>query len=88
LGQEIPSDEIADAVVAVAGAIEVVGTRFSDGLAGKGRWIVTADCGANIAFVCGQWHYDLGSLDLKKHAGAAARGGIPVGYGADLFGAR
>ena len=27
------------------------GTRFAGGLAGKGRLLVTADCGANIAFV-------------------------------------
>jgi 2-keto-4-pentenoate hydratase len=35
------SNEVADAVAAVAGAIEVVGTRFAGGLAGKGRSLVT-----------------------------------------------
>src|SRR6056297_1416653 len=35
-------DEVADAVDAVAGAIEVVGTRFDGGLAGKGRFLTTA----------------------------------------------
>jgi 2-keto-4-pentenoate hydratase len=74
LGRDLPPralpyalDEIAGAVTAVAGAIEVVGTRFSGGLAGKGRWLVTADCGANIAFVAGRWRYDLRSLDFKSH---------------------
>jgi 2-keto-4-pentenoate hydratase len=73
LGRDLPpraapyaSDEIADAVVAVAGAIEVVGTRFSGGLAGKGRWLVTADCGANIAFVGGQWRYDFGVVGPQE----------------------
>ena len=74
-------DEIADAVAAVAGAIEVVGTRFSGGLAGKGRWLVTADCGANIAFVGGPWRYDLRSLDLKKHPVAMTINGALRGMG-------
>jgi 2-keto-4-pentenoate hydratase len=73
LGRDLPPraapyamDEITDAVAAVAGAIEVVGTRFSGGLAGKGRWLVTADCGANIAFVGGRWRHELRSLDFKS----------------------
>jgi 2-keto-4-pentenoate hydratase len=74
LGRDLPpratpytKDEAADAVAAVAGAIEVVGTRFSGGLAGKGRLLVTADCGVNIAFIAGPWRHDLRSLDLKPH---------------------
>jgi 2-keto-4-pentenoate hydratase len=88
LGRDLPpraapyaSHEIADVVVAVAGAIEVVGTRFSGGLAGKGRWLVTADCGANIAFVGGQWRYDLASLDLKKHPVKMTINGVLRGTG-------
>ena len=72
LGRDLPAraasyamDEVADAVAAVAGAIEVVGTRFTGGLAGKGRFLVTADCGANIALVVGRWHSDVSPLDLK-----------------------
>jgi 2-keto-4-pentenoate hydratase len=88
LGRDLPPrtanyalDEIADAVAAVAGAIEVVGTRFSGGLAGKGRWLVTADCGANIAFVGGPWRYDLKSLDLKKHPVTMTINGVLRGKG-------
>jgi 2-keto-4-pentenoate hydratase len=74
LGRDLPPraspyaiDDVADAVAAVAGAIEVVGTRFSGGLAGKGRLLVTADCGANIAFVSGPWCDNPRSLDLRRH---------------------
>jgi 2-keto-4-pentenoate hydratase len=74
LGRDLPPratpytrNEVADAVAAVAGAIEVVGTRFAGGLAGKGRLLVTADGGANIAFVGGPWHRDLRAMDLKPH---------------------
>jgi 2-keto-4-pentenoate hydratase len=74
-------DEVADAVAAVAGAIEVVGTRFSGGLARKGRWLVTADCGANIAFVGGPWRHDLRGLDLKTHPVAMTINGAVRGTG-------
>jgi 2-keto-4-pentenoate hydratase len=88
LGRDLPprtapyaSDEVADAVDAVAGAIEVVGTRFSGGLAGKGRWLVTADCGANIAFVGGRWRHDWRRLDLKTHPVAMTINGALRGTG-------
>jgi 2-keto-4-pentenoate hydratase len=88
LGRDLPPraapyarDEVADAVAAVAGAIEVVGTRFSGGLAGKGRWLVTADCGANIAFVGGPWRHDLRGLDLKTHPVAMTINGALRGTG-------
>jgi len=88
LGRDLPPratpytmDEVADAVAAVAGAIEVVGTRFSGGLAGKGRLLVTADCGANIAFVGGRWRYDLRSMDLKTHRVAMTINGAVRGTG-------
>jgi 2-keto-4-pentenoate hydratase len=74
LGRDLPPrptpyaiDEVAEAVAAVAGAIEVVGTRLAGGLAGKGRLLVTADCGANIAFVVGAWRDDVSPLALKSH---------------------
>jgi len=73
--------EIADAVAAIAGAIEVVGTRFSGGLAGKGRLLVTADCGANIAFVSGPWRPYVRSLDLKAHPVAMTINGTARGSG-------
>ena len=88
LGRDLPPrsapyvlDEIADAVAAVAGAIEVVGTRFSGGLAGKGRLLVTADCGANIAFVGGPWRHDVKSFTLTTHPVAMMINGIMRGTG-------
>jgi 2-keto-4-pentenoate hydratase len=88
LGRELPPraapyamEEAAAAVAAVAGAIEVVGTRFAGGLAGKGRWLVTADCGANIAFVGGPWRHDLRGLDLKTHPVAMTINGAVRGTG-------
>jgi len=74
LGRDLPAsetpytfDEVADAVDAIAGAIEVVGSRFSGGLAGKGRLLTTADFGANIALVVGSWTTDWRNLDLAAH---------------------
>ncbi len=58
--------EIADAIDGVAGAIEVVGTRFSGGLEGKGRLLTTADGGVNIALVTGNWMKFTGQ-DLREH---------------------
>jgi 2-keto-4-pentenoate hydratase len=88
LGRNLPprampyaKDEIADSVMAVAGAIEVVGTRFAGGLAGKGRLLVTADCGANIALVVGPWHDDLRSFDFKAHCVAMTINGAVRGAG-------
>ena len=88
LGRDLPPrasryeiDEVADAVAAVAGAIEVVGTRLAGGLAGKGRLLVTADCGANIAFVAGPWREDWRSLTLKTHPVAITINGALRGTG-------
>ena len=88
LGRDLPPraapytmDEVAHAVAAVAGAIEVVGTRFAGGLAGKGRLLVTADCGANIALVCGAWRHDLRAADLKAHPVAMTINGAVHGTG-------
>ena len=72
LGQSLPprvaayaNAEVAQAIDAVTGAIEVVGTRLAGGLAGKGRFLVTADGGANVALVTGTWTADWRRLDLK-----------------------
>lgn len=88
LGRDLPPrtapytiDEVANAVAAVAGAIEVVGTRFSGGLTGKGRLLLTADCSANIAFVSGPWRHDPASMDLKKHPAAMTINGALQGTG-------
>ena len=63
----------------MAGAIEVVGTRLAGGLAGKGRFLVTADCGANIALVVGKWTTDWKTLDLPAHRVAVRINGNPAG---------
>jgi len=44
----------------------VVGTRFSGGLAGKGRLLTTADGGVNIALARGPWTGFSGQ-DLREH---------------------
>lgn len=88
LGRDLPPrdapytrDEVAAAVAAVAGAIEVVGTRLAGGLAGKGRLLVTADCGANIGFVGGVWHRDWRALDLATHPVSLTVNGMRRGSG-------
>jgi 2-keto-4-pentenoate hydratase len=88
LGRDLPArdadytrTEVAEAIDAVAGAIEVVGTRIEGGLAGKGRYFVTADCGANLALVVGDWTTDWTSLDLTSHRVAVRIDGVPAGEG-------
>ena len=63
-------EEVLAAVMGVAGGIEVVGSRFEGGLAGLGRQGVTADFGANIAFVEGEMRPDWRDRDLRD-AGVA-----------------
>lgn len=58
--------EISDAIDAMAGGIEVVGTRFSGGLGGKGRLLTTADSGVNIALATGPW-VEFSGQDLRSH---------------------
>ena len=81
-------EEVRAAIAAVAGSVEVVGTRIAGGLAGKGRFLVTADGGANIALVTGVWQEDWQGIDLKAHrvavhvngeAGGAGEGALALG---------
>ena len=65
--EEYSFNDVWDAVEAVAGAIEVVGSRFAGGLAGKGRLLTTADFGANIALAVGPWTTDWKDFDLAAH---------------------
>lgn len=88
LGQDLPPqdqpydvEDVAAAVDAVAGAIEVVGTRLAGGLAGKGRFLVTADGGANIALVTGSWSTAVSPFDLKDHAVSMTVNGQQKGSG-------
>ena len=59
--------EAIESIDAVAGAIEIVGSRFAGGLAGKGPLLTAADFGANIALAIGPWITDLQDLDLATH---------------------
>ncbi len=88
LGQDLPARaeaygraEVEEAIDAVAGAIEVVGTRIAAGLAGKGRYLVTADSGANIGLVLGPWTTDWRTIDLKAHRVAMTIDGYACGAG-------
>ncbi len=74
-------DEVLAAVGAVAGAIEVVGTRFAGGLAGKGRLLTTADGGVNIGCVFGRWVTDWRRLNLPTHVVAMRINGRTMGSG-------
>jgi len=75
------TEEVAAAVDAVGGAIEVVGTRIAGGLAGKGRYLVTADSGANIALVTGEWTAGWRLGDLPGHGVRMSINGRPAGEG-------
>jgi 2-keto-4-pentenoate hydratase len=87
MGRELPARaspytmaEVAAAVDDMAGAIEVVGTRMSGGLAGKGRFLATADGGFNVALAVGPW-MRWGGRDLKAHRVALTINGNPRGEG-------
>jgi len=74
MGRDLPprsapytTGEITDAIDALAGSIEVVGTRFAGGLSGKGRLLTTADGGVNVALVTGAWT-KYREQDLRAHA--------------------
>jgi 2-keto-4-pentenoate hydratase len=72
--------EIDVAIADVAGAVEVVGTRFSGGLAGKGRFLTTADCGVNIGLVTANWA-PWKSIDLTSHSVTMNINGVARGTG-------
>ena len=79
--EEYRREAIAEAVGAVAGAIEVVGTRFKGGLAGKGRLLTTADGGVNIALALGSWSSDWRQWDLPNHSVSMTINGQRKGEG-------
>lgn len=88
LGRDLPAhaegysrSEVEAAVDAVAGGIEVVGTRFAGGLTGKGRVLTTADGGVNIGLVTGTWMTGWRSLHLPSHGVAMRINGVVKGEG-------
>ncbi len=72
--------EVSEAIEGVAGAIEVVGTRFAGGLKGKGRFLTTADCGVNIALATGPW-FPWASQDLRSQKVTMTINGAKSGEG-------
>lgn len=87
LGRDLPSreaaytlTEVTAAINGIAGAIEVVGTRFSGGLPGKGRFLTTADCGVNIALALGPWTAFDGQ-DVRDHGVSVTVNDAPKGHG-------
>lgn len=88
LGHDLPPrdeaygmNDLRAAIDAVAGAIEVVGSRLKGGLAGKGRYLTTADSGANIALAVGPWTTDWKAMDLPAHPVQMLVNGKPKGAG-------
>ena len=74
-------DEVVDAIDAVAPSLEVVGSRMTGGLARAGRYLVTADGGANVALATGAPVEDWRRFDLPAHPVRLLRNGTPVAEG-------
>jgi 2-keto-4-pentenoate hydratase len=81
-------DEVAEAVVELAPAIEVVGCRVPGWPADPEPLMIIADDGCNLAFVAGARAADWRSLDLPAHAVRVTIGGEEraSGTGADVMG--
>ncbi len=73
-------DEVVAAIGELAGAVEVVGSRFSGGLSGKGRLLTTADGGVNIGLALGRWVPFQGQ-DLRDHPVSMTINGVAKGCG-------
>ena len=89
LGKDLPPrpdepysyEEMAAAIDAVAGGIDVVGTRIAGGLAGLGASLVIADGGVNVALVIGTWTSYKPDLNLRDHCVAMNINGERCGEG-------
>ncbi|TCH96439.1 hypothetical protein EJV46_20895 [Roseococcus sp. SYP-B2431] len=87
LGRDLPArvtpyapEDISAAIEAVAGAIEMVGSRFAGGLGQQGRLLTTADSSAHIGLVTGPWH-PWRRQDLRPHRVEMFVDGIARGSG-------
>lgn len=86
---QLPSHEqLARRIESFVPAIEVVGSRLKNGINNSGRELVTADGGANIAFVGGAPCSDWRSCSLAEHAVTVRINGVTQaqGVGADALG--
>jgi 2-keto-4-pentenoate hydratase len=73
--------EVVDALDAFVPAMEIVGSRYHTGLGGAGRELVTADGGANIAFVGGAAKALPKGFDWAAQPCELTINGTPVAHG-------
>ena len=66
---------------AVAPALEIEGSRIEGGLSGSGRFLITADCGANVSLITGTWLSNWQDFDLLNHAVHICKNGHVVAEG-------
>ena len=95
LGKDLPAKhskysigEVIDAIEAVAPALEIVGSRINGGLSASGRFPITADCGANVALITGDWQGNWQDFDLPNHAVHIRKNGqlVAEGLGSSAMG--
>jgi 2-keto-4-pentenoate hydratase len=81
-GRDAPysQEEVAAAAAWVAPAFEIAGPRFSAPIKGNGNLII-ADCGINMAFICGPRTTDLSTVDLGEHPATLILNGEQVTSG-------
>lgn len=80
--------QLAQSIEAFIPAIEIVGSRLKNGIDGSGRSLVTADGGANIAFIGGAPRAQWDPLTLAQHPVIARVNETELarGVGADALG--
>ena len=95
LGQDLPArekpysrDEAADAVEAVCAGLEIVGSRLPGGLKAANGLMFIADCGVNVAFVCGEPVTGWRDLNLATHEARLSLNGqtAALGTGGEVLG--
>ena len=58
-----------------------MGSRIDGGLYESGRFLITADCGANVALITGDWLSNWQDFDLPNHAVRICNNGQVVAEG-------